>query len=155
MKKSISHSDQKPDFDNQLILIYASLRLLLSFYGKLVKPFDLTYTQYLILSILQHKKESLMSEVSEDICLDSGTLTPVLKTLEEKKLVKKLHVAEDKRQRLLSLTEKGLTLISEINKQLHPILSQFQLKEKEITILKKMLAMIKEKDTFLEIYQQK
>jgi DNA-binding MarR family transcriptional regulator len=96
-----------------------------------------------------------MSEVSEDICLDSGTLTPVLKTLEEKKLVKKLHVAEDKRQRLLSLTEKGLTLISEINKQLHPILSQFQLKEKEITILKKMLAMIKEKDTFLEIYQQK
>ncbi|MBY0500415.1 MAG: MarR family transcriptional regulator [Alphaproteobacteria bacterium] len=155
MKKSISHPSQDTDFDNQLVLIYASLRLLLSFYGKLVKPFDLTYTQYLILSILQHKKESLMSEVSEGICLDSGTLTPVLKTLEEKKLVKKLHVAEDKRQRLLSLTEKGMTLISEINKQLQPILNQFQLKEKEVTILKKMLAMIKEKDTFIEIYNQK
>lgn len=153
MKKPISPQD--PDFDNQLVLIYASLRLLLSFYGKLVKPFDLTYTQYLILSILQHKKESLMSDVSENICLDSGTLTPVLKTLEEKKLVNKSNVAEDKRQRLLSLTEKGLALITQINKQLHPILNQFQLKEKEVTILKKMLAMIKEKDTFIEIYKQK
>jgi DNA-binding MarR family transcriptional regulator len=156
MKEKASNTTQSNSFDNsQLFLIYSSLRLLLNMYGKLVRHFGLTYTQYLVLSLLHNEKETLMSVISERISLDSGTLTPVLKTLEAKKLLKKKPPHADKRQRLLCLTEAGSALISQVNEKIYPFLTELQLKEKEINFLENLLDNIKEKDKIIELYLQK
>ncbi|MBY0291953.1 MAG: MarR family transcriptional regulator [Alphaproteobacteria bacterium] len=156
MKTRDSHTTQKDSFDNyQLFLIYSTLRLLLNMYGKLVRRFDLTYTQYLVLSLLHNEKETLMSVISEKISLDSGTLTPVLKTLEAKKLLKKKPPIADKRQRLLCLTETGSALVSQVNAEIHPFIAEFQLKETEVNVLENMLGTIKKKDKCIELYLQK
>ena len=81
---------------------------------KKYKPFldeiDLTYTQYIAMMVMWEERTITVKELGEHLFLDSGTLTPLLKTLEKKGFVTRQRSKEDERVLVVTLTDKGLAL---------------------------------------------
>ena len=78
------------------------------------KPFldemGITYTQYITMMVLWERGSVNVSQLGECLYLDSGTLTPVLKTLESKGLVVRKRSEEDERSVIVEVTEAGMAL---------------------------------------------
>lgn len=87
--------------------LYSSSRLLTQIYQKLLKPFGLTYTQYVVLLALFEHRELSVKRLGELVLLDSGTLSPLLKKLEGKSLVKRIADPQDDRGVKVQLTVRG------------------------------------------------
>ena len=75
------------------------------------KPFldelDLTYTQYITMMVMWEHEKFSVKEFGAYLYLDSGTLTPVLKTLGKKQCIKRLRSSDDERSLDITLTEDG------------------------------------------------
>lgn len=97
--------------ENQLCFpLYACSRMVVKQYRPYLDALDLTYTQYITMMVLWEQGQIGAKDLGERLYLDSGTLTPVLKSLEAKGLVTRRRSTEDERILLLSLTEKGREL---------------------------------------------
>ncbi len=97
--------------ENQLCFpLYAVSREIIKKYGPILKKIDLTYTQYLAMMVLWEEDTLNVKELGEKLFLDSGTLSPVLKSLEAKDLVSRSRSEEDERVLLIGLTDKGRAL---------------------------------------------
>ena len=97
--------------DNQLCFpLYACSREIVRQYTPYLEPLGLTYTQYITLMALWEHGILSVKDMGKLLHLDSGTLTPVLKKLEEKGLVNRRRSREDERSLIVSLTEKGEAL---------------------------------------------
>ncbi len=97
--------------ENQLCFpLYACAREVMKKYKPFLDEVDLTYTQYVTMMVLWEKREVTSKEIGERLHLDSGTLTPVIKKLEEKGFVTRSRCAEDERNLLVTLTDAGLDL---------------------------------------------
>ena len=94
--------------ENQLCFpLYACAKEIVRRYGPLLDPLDLTYTQFIAMTALWEKRELTVRELGDCLWLDSGTLTPVLKKLENKGYVSRRRSDSDERSVVLSLTPEG------------------------------------------------
>ncbi len=94
--------------ENQLCFpLYACAREIVKKYRPYLDELDLTYTQYIAMMVFWEKGKCSAKELGEKLYLDSGTLTPVLKSLEKKGLVKRGRAESDERVLIVSITEKG------------------------------------------------
>ncbi|EOR21529.1 MarR family transcriptional regulator [Cytobacillus oceanisediminis] len=97
--------------ENQLcFLLYASSRELTKKYKPLLEELDVTYPQYLVLLLLWEHRSLSVKEMGNYLYLDSGTLTPMLKRMEQQQLIQRKRSLEDERSVLITLTEKGTSL---------------------------------------------
>ena len=97
--------------DNQLCFpLYACARAIMKQYKPFLDEIDLTYTQYITMMVLWEQRQLTSKALGERLYLDSGTLTPVLKKLEEKGLVTRARDPQDERNLMVTLTEKGEAL---------------------------------------------
>ena len=97
--------------ENQLCFpLYAVSKEIVRKYKEYLDELDMTYTQYISMMVLWEHGELSVKELGEYIYLDSGTLTPLLKTLEKKGWVKRIKSLKDERVLNISLTEKGKAL---------------------------------------------
>ncbi|ATL42503.1 MarR family transcriptional regulator [Elizabethkingia sp. HX WHF] len=102
---------QQLKLENQICFpVYALSREIVSRYRPLLDQLDITYPQYLVLLILWEHQEQSVSQIGEKLYLDSGTLTPLLKRLEQKKLVTRSRSKEDERIVKIKLTSDGQSL---------------------------------------------
>ncbi|MCR4673250.1 MAG: MarR family transcriptional regulator [Lachnospiraceae bacterium] len=100
--------------ENQLCFpLYACAKEVVRKYKPFLDRIDLTYTQYITMMVLWERNTVNVSELGECLYLDSGTLTPLLKKLETKGLVRRERSREDERVMVITLTEKGLALRDE------------------------------------------
>ena len=76
-------------------------------YRPLLKPLGLTYPQYLAMLVLWETPELTLGDLGERLLLDSGTLTPLVKRLEQAGWVRRQRDAADERRLLVSLTPVG------------------------------------------------
>ena len=90
--------------------LYAAARNVTSLYTPYLKPLGLTYTQYIVFLVLWEKDGVPVSEIGERLMLDNGTLSPLLKKMEQAGYVTRRRSAEDDRVVLITLTEKGRVL---------------------------------------------
>ena len=90
--------------------LYACSKELVRQYGPYLKELGLTYTQYLVMMVLWEKQTVSSRELAECVHLDYGTLTPVLKRLEQAGYLQRTRAPEDERLLTLVLTEKGREL---------------------------------------------
>ena len=79
-------------------------------YKPLLAPLGLTYPQYLVMLVLWEQDGVTVNKIGEQLFLDSGTLTPLLKRLEATQLVRRSRSTEDARRVLISLTPHGHAL---------------------------------------------
>lgn len=101
--------------DNQLCFaIYACSKEITRLYRPFLEQFGLTYTQYITLLALWEKDDITVKELGERLYLDSGTLTPLLKKMEENKLLVRQRSSEDERKVIIKLTEKARELKKDI-----------------------------------------
>ena len=94
--------------ENQLCFpLYACSKELVRKYKPFLDEIDLTYTQYIAMMVMWEHKKINVTEMGRLLYLDSGTLTPVLKKLEQKGLITRSRCACDERCLDVSITEKG------------------------------------------------
>lgn len=97
--------------ENQICFpLYAAAREIVKLYTPFLKEVDLTYTQYVAMMVLWDRKEISVKKMGELLYLDSGTLTPLLKTLEKKGFISRKRSEIDERIVLASVTEEGMAL---------------------------------------------
>ena len=83
-------------------------RLFNKFYQKALDEFQLTYLQYVILLVLGEEDHRHMKELSYALSLNSNTLTPVLKRMENRGWIVREKPRDDKRQLIIHLSNKGI-----------------------------------------------
>ena len=94
--------------ENQLCFpLYACSKEIVKAYKPFLDELDLTYTQYITMMVMWEHRELKVKEVGKYLYLDSSTLTPLLKRLEEKGYVSRRRSAEDERDLIVTLTEQG------------------------------------------------
>lgn len=97
--------------ENQICFpLYAASREIIKQYRPYLDELDLTYTQYISMMIFWEEKKLSVKELGKKLFLDSGTLTPVLKSLESKGYVHRSRSAEDERVVVVEITPKGEAL---------------------------------------------
>ena len=93
--------------------LYAASRKIVNSYTPYLKPLGLTYTQYLVLLALWETGSATVGELCRRLYLDNGTITPLLKKMEEAELVRRCRSKEDERIVTVTVTDKGWELREE------------------------------------------
>lgn len=97
--------------ENQLCFsLYLCSKEIVRKYKIFLDDIDLTYTQYITMMYLWEERAKTVKEIGERLCLDSGTLTPVLKKLEKKGYIERTRLKEDERILMITVTTKGLKI---------------------------------------------
>ncbi|MBO0951860.1 MarR family winged helix-turn-helix transcriptional regulator [Fibrella forsythiae] len=125
---------------NQLCFpLYALSRQVTAVYRPLLDKLELTYPQYLVMLVLWEADNKTVGELGDKLLLDSGTLTPLLKRLEQKKLITRQRNPADERQVTITLTEAGRdlqALAADIPTQLQ---ASFQIDDQQAIQLRQQL----------------
>ena len=96
---------------NQLCFpLYAAARRIVTQYTPYLKPLGLTYTQYIVMLALWEAGTATVGELGQRLFLDNGTLTPLLKKLEEAGHIERRRSAKDERVVQVSVTGQGWRL---------------------------------------------
>lgn len=97
--------------ENQICFpLYACAREVVKKYRSYLDEIGLTYTQYIAMMVFWENGKCSAKELGKKLYLDSGTLTPVLKSLEKKGLIKRVRSTEDERVLIVEITEEGASL---------------------------------------------
>ena len=97
--------------DNQLCFrFYAASRLVTQTYRPLLEPLGLTYPQYHVMLLLWEKDWQSVNDIAHRLLLETNTVTPLLKRMEQEGLVKRNTDFIDKRRTIVGLTHKGKNL---------------------------------------------
>ena len=119
--------------------LYACARKVISTYNPLLKPFGLTYTQYLVMLALWEQGKEKVGELCHRLHLDCGTITPMLKKMEESGLLTRCRCKVDERVVYVALTEKGWALREEIKDIPVKVCANIPLSEEDAFSLYKLL----------------
>ncbi len=97
--------------ENQLCFpLYAASREVIRQYRPFLDELGITYTQYVTLMVLWEQRQISVKALGQRLCLDSGTLTPVLKSLEAKEYITRTRSREDERLLIAAITAEGEAL---------------------------------------------
>ncbi|RIJ31068.1 MarR family winged helix-turn-helix transcriptional regulator [Henriciella algicola] len=110
--------DQHPDdplrLDRQICFpLYAASNLINRLYRPVLSKLGLTYPQYLVMLALWEQAPRTVGALGEALYLDSGTLTPLLKRMEQAGLLTRKRDPEDERRVQVALTSEGRALKAE------------------------------------------
>lgn len=131
---------EKQCLENQLCFkLYALSRQLTNQYRPLLETLDITYPQYLVMMVLWKEKTITVKELGKRLYLDSGTLTPLLKRLEQKKFLLRQRDAADERSVIISLAKAGNVLQQKAKKVPEFLGKCLSMNEKEYIRLKDQL----------------
>ncbi|MCR5306398.1 MAG: MarR family transcriptional regulator [Oscillospiraceae bacterium] len=97
--------------ENQICFpLYACSRAVIKQYHPCLDQIGLTYTQYVTMMVLWDERQISVRDLGKRLYLDSGTLTPVLKSMESKGYVTRQRSEQDERLLIISLTDAGEAL---------------------------------------------
>ena len=97
--------------ENQLCFpLYACAKEVVRRYRPILDELDITYTQYIVMMALWEHRDMSVKEIGDLLYLDSGTLTPLLKKLEEKGYIVRSRSGRDERVLTVSVTDRGMEL---------------------------------------------
>ena len=101
--------------DNQMCFsLYAAARRMVNAYTPYLKPLSITYTQYIALLALWESGSATVGDLCRRLYLDNGTLTPLLKKMEEAGLVQRSRSRQDERVVTITLTDSGWALRQQV-----------------------------------------
>lgn len=100
---------------NQLCFsLYSVANALTRQYRPILKEFELTYPQFIVLLALYDQDNISLKQLSENTLIDSGTLTPLVQKLEANAFLKRMSVVGDERMKKVVLTDKSLEMKEKI-----------------------------------------
>ena len=100
--------------DNQICFrLYTATRLITQAYTPMLNELGITYPQYLVLMVLWEKDNQPVNDIARRLLLETNTVTPLLQRMEKLGIVTRKKGEQDKRQQIVSLTEKGKAMEEE------------------------------------------
>ena len=100
--------------DNQICFrLYTAARLVAQAYTPMLTALGITYPQYLVLMVLWEKDNQPVNDIAHRLTLETNTVTPLLQRMEKLGIVSRKKGEQDKRQQIVSLTQKGKELEEE------------------------------------------
>lgn len=93
--------------DYVCLALYAASRAVTGLYRDLLGDLGLTYPQYLVMRLLWQRGAMPVKDIGEVLDLDYGTLSPLLKRLEQSDLVRRVRRTDDERSVQIELTDSG------------------------------------------------
>jgi len=129
--------------ENQVCFpIYTLAKEVIKCYRPFLDELDITYPQYLVLMVLWKEGEQSVSDLGEKLNLDSGTLTPLLKRLEQKQIVSRTRYKNDERIVHITLTKKGNDLKLEAQKVPQKVYEVMNIPKEDLLHLKEIVEKI-------------
>ena len=119
--------------------LYTASREVIRQYRPYLDALDLTYTQYITMMVLWEHERQSVKDLGAQLFLDSGTLTPVLKSLEAKGYVRRTRGEQDERLLIVDLTEEGRALRDKAASVPQQMASCIRLSREEAATLYKLL----------------
>ncbi|MBK0370875.1 MarR family winged helix-turn-helix transcriptional regulator [Flavobacterium agrisoli] len=116
--------------------LYAIAKEITGLYRPFLDELDITYSQYLVLMVLWEQDGQTVNQIGEKLYLDSGTLTPLLKRLENKKFISRKRKKEDERVVEIFLDEAGKQLKTKACEIPSKIQEKLNLSQNELIELK-------------------
>ena len=108
--------EDKFNLDNQLCFrLYTASRLLTQVYNPLLAEHGLTYPRYLVLLVLWENDGMRVNDIAKRLHLETNTVTPLLKRMEEEGFVTRCKDSRDGRQMIVRLTHKGLGMREDLS----------------------------------------
>ncbi len=100
------HAELK--LDNQICFrVYTASRLIIQAYTPILTKLGITYPQYLVLMVLWEQDAQPVNDIAHRLMLETNTVTPLLQRMEKLGIISRKKGEKDKRQQIVSLTEKG------------------------------------------------
>jgi len=131
---------------NQLCFaVYSTAHALNRVYKPMLEPLGLTYPQYLVMLTLWEKDDVSVKEIGARLYLDSGTLTPLLKRLEQSGLITRRRDAVDERHVRIGLTTRGRHLRTRAKSIPHELLCASGGSVEELVALKEDLIALRDR----------
>ncbi len=94
--------------DNQICFrLYTAARLITQAYTPMLNALGITYPQYLVLMVLWERDNQPVNDIAHRLLLETNTVTPLLQRMEKLGIVVRKKGEQDKRQQIVSLTDKG------------------------------------------------
>ncbi len=126
--------------ENQLCFpLYVCSKEIIKKYKPFLDKVGLTYTSYIVMMVLWQEKRMNVKQLGEKLWLDSGTLTPLLKKMEQSGFITRKRVDNDERQVLVTITDKSEALKDELLEIPSKIYSCTNLNSEEAETLYKIL----------------
>ena len=94
--------------------LYAAARRVVNAYTPLLKPLGLTYTQYIVCLAMWEMGKATVGDLCRKLYLDCGTLTPLLKKMEESGWIARCRCKADERVVYVSVTDSGWALREQV-----------------------------------------
>ena len=131
---------------NQLCFpLYVLSKEIINQYRPYLEELGITYPQYLVLMVLWEQDHLTVGQIGEKVYLDSGTLTPLLKRLEQKGIVTRIRCSNDERIVRISLTEEGLKMRNKACLIPKEMLHKLNISQEELDVLKQIINKINKK----------
>ncbi|WP_239724347.1 MarR family transcriptional regulator [Mammaliicoccus sp. A-M4] len=129
-----------PPIDKQIgFLLYVASKELIKKYTPLLKKYNLTYTGYIVLVAIDEKEVINIKTLGDRLYLDSGTLTPLLKKLEDKGFINRERAVNDERNLRVSLTQQGIETQSAILDEVVTSFKKLDMENEQYTELRDSL----------------
>lgn len=122
--------------------VYALAKEIVNHYRPFLDKLDLTYPQYLVMLVLWEEGHQTVSQLGEKLKLDSGTLTPLLKRMQQKDLIGRDRSRADERIVNISITEKGQKLKTEAEKMPQELIDSMYISVDDLKMLKAIIEKI-------------
>lgn len=138
---------QQLKLENQICFpFYAASRLIIRAYQKDLDALGITYPQYLVMMVLWEKEYLSVIEIGEKLVLNTNTITPLLKRMEQQGLITRSPSSEDQRKMMIALSEKGKAMQKEAAQIPYNLLKRLHLDkdEEKIEELKRLKSQINE-----------
>lgn len=128
---------------NQLCFpVYTLAKEIINHYRPLLENLDLTYPQYLVMLVLWEEQEQTVNQLGEQLKLDSGTLTPLLKRMEQKGLVARTRDTGDERVVNITLTQEGKKLKAKALSVPSQLVASMKVSKNDLLVLKNTIEKI-------------
>lgn len=126
--------------ENQMCFaLYAASRLVTKCYQPVLDDLGITYPQYLVLMVLWENDAVNLNFLSEKLKLQSNTLTPLLKRMQDMGLIDRVRSVKDERNIVITLSEKGKLLQQEAPRLQHQLIDHLGISSDEAIELRLLL----------------
>lgn len=129
-------------------LFYITSKEVVNRFNRYLKQYDISFPNYIVLLYIENDKNVYIKTLCDELYLDSGTISPIIKRLEKKDLINRIRTEEDERRVKVRLTEKGLKLKEEFSKISEDVIQQFDMEGEESVTYYQILKAFADKNVF-------
>lgn len=129
-------------------LFYITSKEIVNRFNKYLRRYDISFPNYIVLLYIENEIPVYIKTLCDELYLDSGTISPIIKRLEKKELIRRLRTEDDERRVKVMLTTKGIKLKKEFSKISEEVIQQFDMEKEDSLAYYRILRTFAEKNIY-------